>query len=169
MVTRPTATRTTTPPKTTSTPRNTTVLLASALTLGLLLLYPTSSDNEAAHRLPGQALAPAGILHPSGRATPGPRAAATTTVVNGTSIGTQYGPVQVQLAVRSGHIVRATAIDYPQGGSHDRQNNGHAVPLLQQATLTAQNAHIDTVSGATYTSDGYRQSLQAALDAAHVR
>jgi uncharacterized protein with FMN-binding domain len=91
----------------------------------------------------------------------------TTTVVNGTSIDTNYGPVQVQLALQHGRIIRATAIDYPQAGGRDREINSVAIPVLQQETLVAQSAQIDTVSGATYTSDGYRQSLQAALDAAH--
>jgi uncharacterized protein with FMN-binding domain len=40
--------------------------------------------------------------------------------------------------------------------------------VLRQETLAAQNAGIDTVSGATVTSDGYLQSLQSALDAAHL-
>ena len=44
--------------------------------------------------------------------------------------------------------------------------NAHAGPLLLQRTLIAQGADIDTVSGATYTSDGYRESLQSALDQA---
>jgi uncharacterized protein with FMN-binding domain len=42
------------------------------------------------------------------------------------------------------------------------------LPRLVQETMTAQSAHIDTVSGATVTSQGYRQSLQAAIDAAHL-
>ena len=42
-----------------------------------------------------------------------------------------------------------------------------AAPTLRREALAAQSAKIDTVSGATYTSEGYRQSLQAAIDAAH--
>jgi uncharacterized protein with FMN-binding domain len=87
--------------------------------------------------------------------------------VNGAPADTQYGPVQVQISIRSGRIIRADAIDYPQGGSRDREINSYAIPQLDQETLDAQSANIDTVSGATYTSDGYRQSLQSALDAAH--
>jgi uncharacterized protein with FMN-binding domain len=43
-----------------------------------------------------------------------------------------------------------------------------AVPLLKQETLQAQSANIDTVSGATMTSEAYIQSLQAALKKAHL-
>jgi uncharacterized protein with FMN-binding domain len=120
------------------------------------------------HR-PGQALAAPGVVTPTspGGAAPGGSSGSATTVVNGTSVGTRYGPVQVQLHVRGGRIVSARAIDYPQGSGLDRQINSFAIPVLQKETVKAQNAQIDTVSGATFTSDGYRTSLQAALDAAH--
>jgi len=55
----------------------------------------------------------------------------------------------------------------PTGSSRDDQINGYALPELRQQALQAQSARIDGVSGATVTSDGYRESLQAALDAAH--
>jgi uncharacterized protein with FMN-binding domain len=82
-----------------------------------------------------------------------------------------YGPVQVQVTVRvtvaGTRIVSAHAIDYPQGGGRDQEINSRAIPALDQETVQTQSARIDTVSGATYTSDGYRRSLQSALDAAH--
>jgi uncharacterized protein with FMN-binding domain len=87
--------------------------------------------------------------------------------VNGSAIDTMYGPVQVQVTVRGARIVSAQAIDYPQGGGRDQEINSVAIPQLNQETMQAQSARIDTVSGATYTSDGYRRSLQSALDAAH--
>ncbi len=154
--------------------RNATVLVGTAVTLGLLMLYPTSLNRIAAHRRPGTPLAPAGIVvasppaavagHPTIRATPAP----STVTVNGTSVDTRYGPVQVQLKIRGNKILAAKAIDYPQSSGRDQEINSQAVPLLEQETLTAQSARIDAVSGATYTSVGYRTSLQAALDAAHL-
>lgn len=74
----------------------------------------------------------------------------------------------LRLKVRGRTILVAGAIDYPQSSGRDQEINSQAVPILEHETLTAQSAHIDTVSGATYTSDGHRASLQAALDAAHV-
>jgi uncharacterized protein with FMN-binding domain len=148
-----------------STRRNATVALLSASGLGLLMLYPTSTNSSGAHRRPGAA-APAGVVRTPGPVTaPG---AAADVQVNGASVGTPYGPVQVQLVVRAGRVVRATALDYPQGGSRDREINSYAIPVLEQETVAARSARIDSVSGATYTSDGYRQSLQSALDAAHL-
>ena len=150
---------------------------ASAVALGLLMLYPTSTNSSSAGRRAGQSLAPVGVVSAPTAGTPTaptPTAGAAappvvaTTVVNGTSIDTQYGPVQVQLAIRGGRIVRATAIDFPQGGGRNQEINSYAIPLLQRETLAAQNAHIDTISGASFTSAGYEQSLQAALDAAHI-
>lgn len=147
-----------TAPQPVSARRNAAVLSATAATVGLLFLYPTSTNRGSVQHRLGQALATPGVVS-SGSAT---------TVVNGTSADTRYGPVQVQLHVRAGRIVSATAIDYPQGSGRDREINSFAIPVLQKETIAAQNARIDTVSGATYTSDGYRTSLQAALDAAHL-
>ena len=57
---------------------------------------------------------------------------------------------------------------YPNGNGRDDQINALALPALRQETLSAQSAIIDGVSGATVTSDGYKESLQAALDIAHL-
>jgi uncharacterized protein with FMN-binding domain len=57
-------------------------------------------------------------------------------------------------------------IDYPSSNGKDQQINARALPVLVQETLDAQSADIDMVSGATYTSDGYTESLQSALDQA---
>ncbi|GAA1123805.1 hypothetical protein GCM10009630_22160 [Kribbella jejuensis] len=89
-------------------------------------------------------------------------------VVAGSVVQTQYGPVQVEVTARGGRIVDAHTLQHPSGDGQTDRINSYAVPQLNQETMAAQNAHIDTVSGATFTSGGYRQSLQAALDAAHL-
>jgi uncharacterized protein with FMN-binding domain len=163
--------------------RNAYVFGATGLTLGLLALYPTST-NSSSQRRPSRAAAAAGIVtataspatrpltaltHPPSSTGTLPATSATIVVVNGSSADTQYGPVQVQLKIRSGRILSATAINYPQSSQTDQDINGQAIPILERETVQAQSAQIDTVSGATYTSGGYVQSLQAALDAAHLR
>jgi uncharacterized protein with FMN-binding domain len=125
-----------------------------------------SSGAPPARRATAPVASPRAVASPRPAPSPSAKPAATVTV-NGAPADTQYGPVQVQISIRSGRIIRADAIDYPQGGSRDREINSYAIPQLDQETLDAQSANIDTVSGATYTSDGYRQSLQSALDAAH--
>jgi uncharacterized protein with FMN-binding domain len=140
--------------------RNAAVLAATGLTVGVLFLFPSSTNSSGAHR--SARTRPTGVIAvPSAGTT-------RTLVVNGSAAPTSYGPVQVQIRVRGRRLLSAAAIEYPQGGSRDREINGYAIPQLQRETVVAQSAHIDTVSGATYTSDGYRQSLQAALDAAHL-
>ena len=90
-----------------------------------------------------------------------------TTTTTGQVAQTRWGPVQVQITTdASGTITDVEVVQYPDGNSEDAQINGRALPELIQATLDAQSADIDMVSGATITSDGYLQSLQSALDQA---
>jgi len=86
------------------------------------------------------------------------------TAVDGKVANTSYGPVQIQLIKRSGKIVKVAVLVQPTNTLHDVQIGEFAFPKLISETLTAQDAKIDAVSGATYTSAGYVQSLQSALD-----
>ncbi|MFJ9726337.1 FMN-binding protein [Streptomyces sp. NPDC101209] len=95
-------------------------------------------------------------------------AAPTTRTVTGTTAQTKYGPVQVRITLTGGRITAASAVQYPDETARSKDINATAVPKLDQETLQAQSARIDTVSGATYTSAGYKQSLQSALDKAGV-
>jgi uncharacterized protein with FMN-binding domain len=90
------------------------------------------------------------------------------TVVNGAATSTRWGTVQVQVHVRNGQIVDVVALAVPDSNSRDYRINSYAVPVLRDEALAAQSASIDTVSGATVTSNGYIRSLQSALDAAHL-
>lgn len=100
----------------------------------------------------------------SGSTKSGP---AKNTVVNGIVADTRWGPVQVQVTIASGKITDVVALQVPSGNRRDDEINSFAVPVLHDEVLQAQSADIQTVSGATVTSDGYIQSLQAALDTAH--
>ncbi len=86
--------------------------------------------------------------------------------VTGPSADTRWGPVQVQVTVADGVITDVEVVEYPTENGRDRQINAQAVPQLVQETLDAQSADVDMVSGATYTSEGYLESLQGALDEA---
>jgi uncharacterized protein with FMN-binding domain len=92
--------------------------------------------------------------------------AGSTTTFLGSVVPNRYGNVQVQVVKRAGKIVDVRAVQLPDADGKSRDINRVAAPLLKQQALTAQSATVDGVSGATYTSDGYRQSLQAALDQA---
>lgn len=86
--------------------------------------------------------------------------------VTGSAVNTRYGPVQVQLRVSGGSITGAQVLQYPSGDPRSAQISSYALPTLVQETVDAQSSQIDMVSGATYTSLGYQQSLQSALDQA---
>lgn len=83
-----------------------------------------------------------------------------TNVVTTTTIDTEKGPVQLQVTFSGTKI---TAVKMLQQPNHPQTTA--AVPKLVAETLEAQSADIDTVSGATITSDAYKESLQAAIDA----
>ncbi|MFD8718460.1 FMN-binding protein [Streptomyces sp. NPDC059629] len=89
-----------------------------------------------------------------------------TRTVTGDTVQTRWGPVQVRVTIKNGKITDVTAVQYPQDNPRDQQINSYALPQLRSEALAAQSAKIDTVSGATYTSGGYQQSLQSALDSA---
>ena len=86
--------------------------------------------------------------------------------VTGTAVQTRYGPVQVQLEVSGSTITNVSVLQYPNSDGRDVQINQYALPQLIQQTLDSQGGSVSMVSGATYTSQGYAQSLQSALDQA---
>jgi len=86
-------------------------------------------------------------------------------VYKGKAANYAYGAIQVSIKVSGGKITAADAT-YPVNGD-SATINPNAIPRLNQATLKAQSADVDAVSGATLTSASYVQSLQAALDLAN--
>ena len=104
----------------------------------------------------------------SSSTTGGTSAAGTGTGVSGTatgdSIATRYGNAQVRVTVKDGKIVQIDALQLQANDPRSVQISSTAAPILQQEILTKQTAGVDAVSGATYTSASYTQSLQSALD-----
>lgn len=88
--------------------------------------------------------------------------------VTGEAVMTRYGNVQVQITVSKGKITAANVTQVPMEDRHDQMINSQAVPVYNDEAVKAQSAHIDVVSGATYTWEGYTQSLQSAIDRAHL-
>lgn len=87
---------------------------------------------------------------------------------DGSVVSTRYGNVQVQITVEDGKVTKSIVLQVPWNDRKDQEINSRAVPTLNVETVQAQSADIDMVSGATYTSKGYIESLQAALDQAHL-
>ncbi|KOV64433.1 FMN-binding protein [Streptomyces sp. AS58] len=138
------------------------VLVTAATVSGIVLLLtlkPASDPGSAAAvggAAPGQTAG-------AGQSPQGGARDAANGIVDGDVAQTQYGPVQVRLTVSNGKITRAEAVQAPSGG-RSTEITADAVPQLNEATVAAGSADIDAVSGATYTSGGYKQSLQSALD-----
>ena len=162
-------------------------VLSTLSALVALLGYHTSTssvmatgtpDNAISGSLQGQATtrsaAGSGSGSGSGSATSGSgssgsaagQSSTAASTVTGDSVGTPYGPVQVRVAVDGSTITDVTVLQYPDQDGHSVQINQYALPQLINETLDAQGSGISMVSGATYTSQGYLQSLQSALDQA---
>ena len=90
----------------------------------------------------------------------------TATTVTGDVAQTRWGPVQVQLETSGSTITHVTVVQYPDSNGRDIEISNVALPQLIQETLDSQGDSVSMVSGATYTSEGYLQSLQSALDQA---
>lgn len=100
-------------------------------------------------------------------ATPSPSASssdAATKTVTGSAVQTRYGAVQVKVTFSGSTITAVDTVQAPDQNGRDIEINQQALPILEQEALASQSANIDTVSGATYTSEGYIQSLQSAID-----
>ncbi len=111
----------------------------------------------------------AGSSNPTGSWTgQGATAGATSgeQTLTGDSADTRWGPVQVAIVISGGKMAGIKVLDAPANNHRDVRINNEALPILNEEALTAQSAQIDTVSGATYTSEGYIRSLQSALDKA---
>jgi uncharacterized protein with FMN-binding domain len=156
--------------------RRVTLMITSTLA-AVIMLFSYRTSTRATHV--GTAAAPVGIVtgaaptpdatagkpgrHPTEQAPPKP----TTITVNGPTAQTRYGPVQIQVTIAGKRITHVRTLQHPSGDDRSIRIAADALPRLRSETLTAQSAHIDAVSGATYTSEGYQQSLQGALDLAH--
>ena len=86
----------------------------------------------------------------------------------GSVVQTRFGSVQVQITVQAGKITDVTALQLTDAERRSVQISNMAAPILRDEVLQAQSANVQTISGATVTSDAYLNSLQAALDAAHL-
>lgn len=136
------------------------------------VVEPTTGATAA----PGATAVPTASGTPSKTTTPTPATAPIATAgggstaatkVDGPVIDSRYGPVQVELVVAGGKITDVVALQLPSGRRSGQISN-YSAPILHDEALQAQSAKINLVSGATYTSDAYTQSLQAAIDQARI-
>lgn len=120
-----------------------------------------TSANATADTAPSASAAPTPTPDP----TPAPKVAKDQTVTGATA-QTRWGPVQVQITVKDGKIVDAVGLQYPNGDRRSQWISDQAIPWLVEETLTEQSANVQIIGGATYTSNGWRQSLASAMQKA---
>lgn len=142
---------------------------AIAVVLGRFLWLSTNPWRPTAAAAPtvGPTVPP---ITPTAGAVAGVHATATPAAPStfaGTTMQTRYGPIQVTIMASGKKINAVTVTNSPQD-PRSQSIETQAIPTLKQETLRAQSASIDVVSGATYTSDGYIQSLQSALGKAGI-
>jgi uncharacterized protein with FMN-binding domain len=148
-----------------------------ATVVGLIMLFSFKTPDTG--RPPGPTAVLPSPTPDTAAASPGPSDAATPlpspSAANryrdgqftGSDISMRFGDVQVKVIVKGGRIVDVQTPQMPFDRPRSAEISQQAGPLLHDEVLQAQSAQIDSLSGATYTSDAYGQSLQSALDQAH--
>jgi uncharacterized protein with FMN-binding domain len=120
---------------------------------------------------------PASTGNPSGTKTPAPGtktpaapkpASGASGAYTGDTAQTAWGPVQVQITVSSGQITSVKALQWPNGDQRSQSIAQQSIPYLIQQTLTTKSANVLGVTGASYTSDGWRRSLASARSKAGI-
>ena len=74
-----------------------------------------------------------------------------------------YGPVQIRVTVSGGKMTNVQFLQYPTDAGHSRQVSSYSTPILSQEAIQGQTANVDTVSGATSTSEAFIQALAGVL------
>ena len=111
--------------------------------------------------------APAPTTPPVVETTVPPAPAACGAAILGPTISTKFGPVQVQASVDgTGFVCSAQGVVWPTADRKSVDINNQAIPLLDQWAAYQHDASFNSISGATYTSRAYKQSLQAIIDGA---
>jgi uncharacterized protein with FMN-binding domain len=154
------------------------VLLASIFGLVLLLSFHTSPEGGITTSPKVGAEAPSTTTPIAGAGPPGtssssagsspPTTATERATYTGTEVDNRYGPVQVAITVDGTRLVDIAALQMPSDRAHSQRLSQEAAPILRTEAISTQSARIDVVSGATFTSESYAQSLQSALDQANL-
>jgi uncharacterized protein with FMN-binding domain len=105
---------------------------------------------------------------PSAAPSPTPSPAGVTGTFTGVDVPNRFGDVVVRAVITNGHIADVQAVTLPTDRAESAYISSQAGPLLRDEALQAQSARIDIISGATYTSNSYAQSLESALQQANL-
>jgi uncharacterized protein with FMN-binding domain len=148
-----------------------------ATVIAVVLLFSFKTPAQARPRTPAADVSQA-TPTPSASASPSDSSAPTPTPTDpgptykdgqytGQDFQNQFGDTQVKVTISGGRITDVQALQLPYDRQRSAEISQYAAPQLHDEVLQAQSAQIDSLSGATYTSDSYAQSVQSALDQAH--
>jgi uncharacterized protein with FMN-binding domain len=129
-------------------------------------LHPSPAASPVKAKAKAKATASPMKAKASASASSGSGGATAARTITGAVETTMYGPMQVKVTLDGSKITNVSVVQETNDGQESQQIDSFSIPKLTAETLTAQSARIDTVSGATQTSDGYIGSLQSALDQA---
>jgi len=153
--------------------KKTLLIIMSVAILGTLGMYinqsPASSARLVSLPVSSSSSSNQNSSSPTGSSIPPTHQANMMAYKDGTydgSTDTAYGPVNIAVVINGGKITDVKFMQMPSSHDYSRQVTAYAEPMLKQTTLQKQSSNIDFVSGATSTSYGFEQSLQAALDQA---
>lgn len=144
--------------------RVTAALTATVAGLILIATFKVSPEDAAGLEPAPSASAGAGGL----TAPPPSTARPASSTVTGDSVQTIFGNVQVAITISGTKLVDVQALTLPTDRSRSARISDYAGPMLRSEAIQAQSAQIHVVSGATYTSRAYSQSLASALKKAHL-
>ncbi|HEX3630810.1 MAG TPA: FMN-binding protein [Candidatus Dormibacteraeota bacterium] len=147
-----------------------------ATVIGVFLLFsfktpaqarPKTPSADVAQASPSPGASPSGSPSASATTSPSSSSAYKDGTYTGQDVQNQFGDTQVKITISGGKITDVQAIQLPYDRQRSAEISQFAAPQLHDEVLQAQSAQIDLLSGATFTSDAYAQSVQSALDQAH--
>ena len=150
-----------------------TPIVVAATAAGLAAVLGFHTENIGTNVVSGLSGAPGAGKAPTGSSKGGDSGSSTTTTTTtptgtrtalGADVQYRYGELELQVTVTGSRITNVQPVIDTAFEPRSSQVNSYAEPLLESQTLQAQSANINGVSGATFTSQAYVQSLQAALD-----
>ena len=124
---------------------------------------PTTEPTTKIEPEPTAKPEPTTAPEPTAKPAPVEQTCDTAKAVSGPAVDTKWGPVQVSATIANGEVCEVHAVVWPDSDSKSAAINATAIPKLD-ARASADGVEFDNVSGATFTSDGYRTSLQRLLD-----
>jgi uncharacterized protein with FMN-binding domain len=146
-------------------------IIIGAFVLGIFIIYSLHQRSEGSAAVVASKPATQSTTPSSSATTPAPATTADATTYKdgqytGTAADAYYGNIQVQATIQGGKLADVQFLQYPSDQHNSVEINSQAMPLLKQEAIQAQSANVNTITGATDTSQAFVQSLTAALTAA---